>query len=127
MSPAKSSKPITLQNQLALLEKEAQRVEAAHDIRRLQRAYGYYLDQALWDEMADLFTADGTIEIALDGVYVGQKRIREYLYKLGGGQRGLKVGQLRRASHRAAGGRRGAGWPHGTGPLARSADERAVR
>src|SRR5689334_10107297 len=83
-----------LRTQLTQLEKEASRARDAHDIRRLQRAYGYYLDQAMWDEIASLFTQDGTIEIALDGVYVGQKRIREYLYKLGGGQRGLKKGQL---------------------------------
>ena len=83
-----------LEGQLALLEKEAQRVQAAHDIKRLQRAYGYYFDQAQWDEMADLFARDGSIEIALDGVYVGQKRVRQYLYALGGGKRGLKTGQL---------------------------------
>jgi SnoaL-like protein len=83
-----------LRTQLALLEKEAQRVQAAHDIRRLQRAYGYYLDQGLWNEVADLFTPDASIEIARDGVYVGQKRIREYFYALGKGHRGLKQGQL---------------------------------
>ena len=48
----------------------------------------------MWDEMADLFTDDGSVEIALDGVYVGKGRIREYFYRLGGGQRGLKKGQL---------------------------------
>jgi hypothetical protein len=84
-----------LASELALLEQEADRIESAHDIRRLQRAYGYYLDQAMWDEMADLFTQNGTIEIGLDGVYVGQKRIREYLYALGGGRRGLKQGELK--------------------------------
>ena len=84
----------TFETQLTLLEKEANRVQAAHDIRRLQRSYGYYLDQAMWDEVADLFTDDGSVEIALDGVYVGKKRIREYFYRLGGGQRGLKKGQL---------------------------------
>jgi hypothetical protein len=83
-----------LESELALLEKAADRIESAHDIRRLQRAYGYYLDQALWDEMADLFTQNGSIEIGLDGVYVGHKRIREYLYQLGGGRRGLAQGQL---------------------------------
>jgi hypothetical protein len=89
-----STQVAALQAQLTLLEKEASRVQDAHDIRRLQRAYGYYLDQAMWDEMAGLFARDGSIEIALDGVYVGQKRVREYLYKLGGGQRGLRAGQL---------------------------------
>ena len=91
---ASSPKVAALQSQLAVLEREAGRVQDAHDIRRLQRAYGYYLDQALWDDMADLFTHDATIEIALDGVYVGQKRVREYLYQLGGGKRGLQNGVL---------------------------------
>jgi hypothetical protein len=89
-----SSRMTTLETQLTLLEQEAGRVQAAHDIRRLQRTYGYYLDQAMWDEMADLFTYDGSVEIALDGVYVGKKRIREYFYRLGGGHRGLDKGQL---------------------------------
>src|SRR5262245_58147562 len=84
ISSSGSAKLAALQTQLALLEKEADRVQSAHDIRRLQRAYGYYVDQALWDDVADLFTPDGTIEIALDGVYIGQRRIREYLYELGG-------------------------------------------
>ena len=35
--------------------------------------------QALWDEVANLFADDGTIELALDGVYVGKARVREYL------------------------------------------------
>lgn len=69
-------------------------IEDANDIERLQRAYGYYLDEALWDELADLFTDDGSIEIALDGIYVGRERIREYLYALGGGRSGLAEGQL---------------------------------
>ncbi len=94
LSSSGSSKLTALQSQLALLEKEAGRVQDAHDIRRLQRAYGYYIDQAMWDEAADLFTQDGSIERALDGVYVGQKRIRDYLHALGGGKRGLKAGQL---------------------------------
>jgi hypothetical protein len=32
-------------------------------IENLQRSYGYYLDKMLWDEVVDLFTADGTMEI----------------------------------------------------------------
>jgi hypothetical protein len=94
VTPSGSPRMATVETQLTLLEREAGRVRAAHDIRRLQRAYGYYLDQAMWDEMADLFTDDGSVEIALDGVYVGKKRIREYFYRLGGGHRGLKKGQL---------------------------------
>ncbi|MEP7243567.1 MAG: nuclear transport factor 2 family protein [Gammaproteobacteria bacterium] len=83
-----------LQEPLMLLERDAARLEGAKSIRRLQRAYGYYLDQALWDPMADLFAPEATLEIGLDGVYVGQKRIRSYFYHLGGGHQGLTAGQL---------------------------------
>ena len=61
------------------------RVRAAEDYRELvnlQGAYGYYVDKGLWDQAADLFAADGTLEIAGRGVYVGRERVREYLRHL---------------------------------------------
>jgi hypothetical protein len=76
------------------LEARKSLLEDANAVKRLQRAYGYYLDRGLWDEAANLFAADATIEIGLDGVYVGQKRVREYLHALGGGRKGLAPGQL---------------------------------
>ena len=51
-------------------------------ICNLQAAYGYYVDKGRWDDAADLFTADGTIELAGRGVYVGQDRVRAYLHHL---------------------------------------------
>lgn len=83
-----------LRNQLEELRARAQRIKDSNDIKRLQRAYGYYVDEALWDEVVDLFAEDSTLELALDGVYRGKERIREYLYRLGGGQQGLSAGQL---------------------------------
>ncbi|HTT00885.1 MAG TPA: nuclear transport factor 2 family protein [Steroidobacteraceae bacterium] len=83
-----------LEQQIAGLESEVVRVQDVSDIKRLQRAYGYYLDAAAWDQMADLFADDATFEIGLDGVYVGQERIRQYLHTLGGGRLGLQQGQL---------------------------------
>jgi len=79
---------------VAALEQRKGLVEDANAIERLQAAYGYYTDRGLWDEAADLFADDGTIEIALDGVYVGKARVREYLYALGDGARGLPDGKL---------------------------------
>ncbi len=79
---------------IAALEQRKALVEDANAVERLQAAYGYYTDRGLWDEAAELFAADGTIEIALDGIYVGQQRVREYLYALGGGRRGLADGRL---------------------------------
>ena len=70
------------------------KLEGVRSIKNLQRAFGYYVDRGLWGEAADLFADDGTIEIGLDGVYVGNARIREYLKRLHGGQEGLIYGQL---------------------------------
>lgn len=69
-------------------------LEGARAITNLQRAFGFYVDRGLWGEAADLFADDGTIEIGLDGVYVGKERIEEYLRLLHGGQEGLIYGQL---------------------------------
>jgi hypothetical protein len=52
-------------------------------VENLQKIYGYYLDHRMWDEVADLFAEDGTVEMALRGVYVGKPRIRELLNLLG--------------------------------------------
>ena len=76
------------------LTHRVEKLEGIRAIKNLQRAFGYYVDRGLWGEAADLFADDGTIEIGLDGVYVGKARIREYLKRLHGGQEGLAYGQL---------------------------------
>jgi hypothetical protein len=83
-----------LQQQIAQLDAQANLIQDANDVKRLQRAYGYYVDKAMWDEVADLFAADGSIELGLNGVYSGQDRVRKFLYALGGGKSGLTQGQL---------------------------------
>jgi hypothetical protein len=70
------------------------KLEGVRSVKNLQRAFGYYVDRGLWGEAADLFADDGSVEIGLDGVYVGKARIREYLKRLHGGQEGLVYGQL---------------------------------
>ncbi|MGD8810854.1 MAG: nuclear transport factor 2 family protein, partial [Gammaproteobacteria bacterium] len=66
-------------NRLAALRHRAELIEDANDIKRLQRAFGYYRDNFEWDEALDLFTDDASVEYGLDGIYVGRERIREYL------------------------------------------------
>src|SRR5688572_24865536 len=83
-----------LQGTLDTLEQRKSRLEDINAIKRLQRSFGYYMDEALWDEVANLFSANGSIEMGLDGVYRGKNRVREYLYALGGGKAGLSSGQL---------------------------------
>ena len=83
-----------LSDRIAQLTAQAARLQDASEIRRLQRAYGYYVEAASWDQVADLFADDGSIEIGLDGVYQGKERVRAYLHALGGGHVGLREGQL---------------------------------
>ena len=71
-----------LEKRLADAENRLQRHEDIEAIKKLQRAYGYYLDKNLYRAVADLFTQDGEIEIAARGVYKGRERIYEFLCKL---------------------------------------------
>ena len=72
-----------LGRRMAELAGRAQRLNDEIEITNLQHAYGYYLDRKMWDDVADLFAADGTMEIGLQGVYVGPKSIRRQLGKAG--------------------------------------------
>jgi len=76
------------------LTARVEKLEGTRAIKKLQRAFGYYVDRGLWGDAADLFTDNGSIEIGVDGVYVGKARIAEYLRRLHGGQDGLIYGQL---------------------------------
>jgi len=92
------SQPVTAQSsadrEIAALTHRVERLEATRAIKKLQRAFGYYVDRGLWTEAADLFADGGTVEIGADGLYAGKVRIREYLMRLHGGQEGLVYGQL---------------------------------
>jgi hypothetical protein len=91
---ASAAEIATLRQQVAALKLRAQQVKDSNDIKRLQRAYGYYIGEGLWDEVTDLFSDDATLEIARDGVYAGKLRIHDYFLTLGEGQQGLMQGQL---------------------------------
>jgi hypothetical protein len=80
--------------EIEALTARVEKLEGTRAVKKLQRAFGYYIDRGLWGDVADLFADDGTIEIGVDGVYVGKARIREYLKRLHGGQEGLIYGQL---------------------------------
>ena len=92
-TPSHAATP-SIDQEIAALTLRVQKLEGARAVKKLQRAFGFYVDRGLWDEAADLFTDDGTIEIGMDGVYVGKARIRDYLKRLHGGQDGLIYGQL---------------------------------
>ena len=66
---------------------------AAEDaVRNLQNAYGYYVDRKMWDDVADLFAADGALTIEGVGRFEGKDRIRRALEREG--PAGLRHGEL---------------------------------
>jgi hypothetical protein len=69
--------------QLALLQQRVERLEDLREIEILQRTYGYYVDKNLWKQISELYTEDGTLEIGGRGVFVGRKRVLQYLQWLG--------------------------------------------
>ncbi len=72
----------TLRAGYEALARRVQRTEDYMAICNLQAAYGYYVDKGLWDQAADLFAENGSIELAGRGVYCGRERVRAYLNHL---------------------------------------------
>ena len=80
---------------LKALETKVQRLDDIHEIERLQRVYGYYLDKRLWDEVIPLFTDDCSIELAGRGVYIGRKSAETLFRNIqGAGKQGPEYGRL---------------------------------
>jgi hypothetical protein len=72
-----------LRGEVVVLQKQAQAASDYVSVANLQATYGYYVDKARWDDAADLFANDATLEIAGRGLFKGQDRIRTYLHQLG--------------------------------------------
>ena len=102
--------------QLAKLQQMVTRLEDEREIEILQRTYGYYVDKNLWTEIPQLFTEDGTLEIGGRGVFVGRKRVQQYLEWLGFPGARPAVRPHADAAHRACVAR----WHAGEGSLARA-------
>jgi hypothetical protein len=82
------------QSQLDRLEIAVVRAEDIRTIRKLQRAYGYYADRGLWEDLADLFTDDAVANYPSGG-FDGKASIRAmFLQNLGQGRLGLAEGRI---------------------------------
>jgi hypothetical protein len=53
------------------------------EVTNLQDTYGYAVDRKRWDQVAGLFAESGTLELGLQGVYVGKRSIRHALDQFG--------------------------------------------
>lgn len=59
------------------------KLDDAQQVERLQNAFGYYFDNRNWEQIANLFAEDGTMERGQRGVYVGKDRVKESLVLYG--------------------------------------------
>ena len=71
-----------LEAAMAAAELEVQRLQDFDNLENLISSYGYYVDKSMHDDVADLFTRDGVVEILGRGVYYGQDRVRQYMHNL---------------------------------------------
>jgi SnoaL-like domain len=92
---AGASSERALEARIDRLERRLQGLEDVDAINKLTRAYGYYVDKQLWDQVAVLFSNDCIIEIAGRGVYRGRKGADDlFRGSMGQGELGLKPGTL---------------------------------
>src|SRR5262249_49855093 len=78
---------------LAQLAQRVQRLNDETEVQNLQHSFGFYLDRKLYDDVADLFATDGSMEIGQSGAYIGHPRIRRALEVLFGPSP-LRTGEL---------------------------------
>ena len=92
-SPSEVSPTLAvLSRRIADLTRRAQSLNDEAEAQNLQNIYGYYVDRKMWDDVADLFAPDATMELGQQGVYAGRKSIRRALDQFG--PQGLRDGEL---------------------------------
>ena len=69
---------------LAQLSRRAAALDDETQVRNVQHALGYYFDRKMWDDVADLFAADGSMELASRGTWTGREHIRRVLEQIHG-------------------------------------------
>ncbi len=80
---------------LSQAQRGLERVRGYYEIENLESAYGYYLDKNLWNDLANLFSVDGSMELAQRGAYDGREHVRAFLLKVfGRGSEGPVAGRL---------------------------------
>jgi hypothetical protein len=79
-TPAWAQQAQTPEQRLDALDKRITRLEDMNAVERVQRAYGYFVDKGQWTQLSELFADDATLEIGGRGIFVGRKRVLEYMH-----------------------------------------------
>ncbi|MGD9240685.1 MAG: nuclear transport factor 2 family protein [Desulfobacterales bacterium] len=68
-----------METRIEVLEKQVQTLQDLEEIRTLQRAYGYYLEHWMADEITDLFSDGPDVSLTLAaGTYLGKDGVKKY-------------------------------------------------
>lgn len=79
MSDALETKVKSLENEVVNLKQQLQVLQDIEDIKRLQCAYGYYLDRWMSEEIIDCFANNPEVSgTFVEGTYKGPEGIRAY-------------------------------------------------
>jgi len=84
MTDTQEAKIKSLESEVKALKKQMQRLDDIEAIKRLQCAYGYYLEHWMGDEIIDCFAKDNP-EVAgtfVEGTYKGPEGIRRYFGRM---------------------------------------------
>ena len=68
-----------LVRRIEALENELGKQQDIEAIRRLQYAYGYFIDKSQYNEVVDLFADDAEVWF-LGGIYKGKAGVKEMFY-----------------------------------------------
>jgi hypothetical protein len=74
-----SKRETELKEQVDKLANQLGIVEDTNAIRKLQHAYGYYLDKCIYEEVVDLFADDGEVHFN-GGIFIGKEKGVRRLY-----------------------------------------------
>jgi hypothetical protein len=84
-----------IEARIAALEARLTREEDRAAIEKLTRAYGYYIDKKVWDEVVPLFSDQAVVEISGRGVYKGTRGVSTLFHDvIGRSHEGLADGEL---------------------------------
>jgi hypothetical protein len=73
----------TLSLRLSVREKEIQELKAIEEIKKLQAAYAYYLENSMGQDVIDCFSHDpGVSGTFVEGTYKGSEGIRRYFSRM---------------------------------------------
>jgi len=69
----------SVDQRLDALDARITRLEDMNAIERLQKTYGYFVDEGQWTRLSELFADDATLEIGGKGLFLGKARVLEYM------------------------------------------------